>query len=308
MFWRQALYWILICIFDSMNFVYAILHPAKPSPRLEESESDTFDVAEIVMRRELTTDDSIRKISPYLGKRVVRICSDTVVKVAAISRYGTQECPEANCMNFVRKHTSIPVPAVRRTVEHDGEALILMEYVEGQQLAECWVEMSIWQKISVACTLRRYFNSLRALESSIPGPPGTEPLDCETLIFGEDIIAGPFEKFDDLAKHFLVRRKNLSPLFKSRSLVFSHNDLSTRNVLIGTDGKVWLLDWQFGGFYPPWFDPISMWLQAITWRDQREDKRFRSWLLLLPFIFNPSYRDWHIAVESVGFGKMFGMY
>jgi aminoglycoside phosphotransferase (APT) family kinase protein len=245
------------------------------------------------------------KMTPafLISQPVVRICDDTVVKVSPISR-NEKDCAEVNCINFVRNFTTIPVPGIRRTVQREGVCYILMEYVDGTQVAECWGKMTLWQKMSLACTLRRYFKQLRLLKGSVPGPPAVQPLECEALPFGSYPV-GPFADFQALANHFLKANKRLAPLFKSRELVFSHNDLNIRNLLIGIDGTVWLLDWQFAGFYPQWLDPLAMWFQAISWYAQWEDKRFGLWLKFLPFIFNPSFRQWKYAVRTIGAGKMF---
>ncbi|KAH9971786.1 hypothetical protein BJV77DRAFT_958133, partial [Russula vinacea] len=34
----------------------------------------------------------------------------------------------------------------------------------------------------------------------------------------------------------------------SRPLVFTHGDLSMRNIIFGTDGRIWLVDWALSGF------------------------------------------------------------
>ena len=44
----------------------------------------------------------------------------------------------------------------------------------------------------------------------------------------------------------------------SLSLVLTHGDINVHNVKLGTDGKVWLLDWGLAGMYPQWFEYASI--------------------------------------------------
>lgn len=42
------------------------------------------------------------------------------------------------------------------------------------------------------------------------------------------------------------------------TLVFTHHDLAPRNILLDSHGKIWLLDWDYAGFYPSYFEYASM--------------------------------------------------
>ena len=44
----------------------------------------------------------------------------------------------------------------------------------------------------------------------------------------------------------------------SLPLVLTHLDIHPNNIIIGDDGRVWLIDWEFAGFYPQWFEYTSM--------------------------------------------------
>jgi thiamine kinase-like enzyme len=43
----------------------------------------------------------------------------------------------------------------------------------------------------------------------------------------------------------------------SQPMVLTHGDLSLHNIIMGNDGKMWLVDWEFSGFYLPWFEYIA---------------------------------------------------
>ena len=53
-------------------------------------------------------------------------------------------------------------------------------------------------------------------------------------------------------------RPDSEPFDDSRPLVFTHSNLSMRNIIFGRDGRIWLVDWGKSGIFPPWFEYISM--------------------------------------------------
>ena len=44
----------------------------------------------------------------------------------------------------------------------------------------------------------------------------------------------------------------------SLPLVLTHLDIHPDNVIVGDDGRVWLIDWELAGFYPQWFEYVGM--------------------------------------------------
>ena len=44
----------------------------------------------------------------------------------------------------------------------------------------------------------------------------------------------------------------------SLPLVFTHLDINPSNIIVGDDSRVWLIDWEFAGFYPQWFEYVTM--------------------------------------------------
>ncbi|KAJ2891333.1 hypothetical protein MKZ38_000564 [Zalerion maritima] len=77
----------------------------------------------------------------------------------------------------------------------------------------------------------------------------------------------------------LDRRPWPPKLSESEDLVLCHNDLSTQNIFVdpGTFQIVGIIDWEFAGFFPPYFE-LPLW-REITWdggRKMYEDARPRS--------------------------------
>jgi len=261
-------------------------------------ESDQWDDAEILRR----FDDS-EGVLPNVP-HVRKIGDDTLVK--ATWDMGAPHL-EASSLEFVRMHTTIPIPRVwRRMTDEGGDTLIVMDYIPGERLDHVWPSLSLWSKLSVAFTLRRYIRQLRQIEdshSSVPGPVADYPQICDSYMSG-DKPYGPFPDYASLSA-FYNRKLDIAkkvtypdrhgnaipcappdtePFDDSRPLVFTHTDLSMRNIIFGRDGRIWLVDWARSGFFPPWFEYVSMVYAA------ENDKAPGSWNYLIPFIADPLFK------------------
>ncbi|KIY46229.1 kinase-like protein [Fistulina hepatica ATCC 64428] len=222
--------------------------------------------------------------------RPVRVTPDTVAK-----RIYATNMSEVYMMACALDLTTIPVPAIRRVVHDDGIQLwLVMDYIEGETLDVVWPRMSWWRRLCVVWTIRGYIRQLRRIplpNPDIPGPfDGTgDPFRCEGFYFTED-GAGPFNSYADLVAWYDMKRqitayyepKNnapFPPFDASEPLTFVHGDLNMRNILIGTDGKVWLIDFGCAGAYPPWFEYAGLLLFAGI-----GSMGPRSWTFFVPFM------------------------
>jgi len=48
------------------------------------------------------------------------------------------------------------------------------------------------------------------------------------------------------------------------TLVFTHCDLNPSNILIRRDQIVGIIDWEFSGWYPPYWEYTSAWFGNLT--------------------------------------------
>lgn len=76
------------------------------------------------------------------------------------------------------------------------------------------------------------------------------------------------------------------PYKDSGSFVFTHGDLNMRNVILGADGQVWLIDFGWSGYYPPAFEHIAASMSAVL-----VDYAPWSWRILVPFITGAYFYD-----------------
>ena len=175
---------------------------------------------------------------------------------------------EGAAFEFVRKRTTIPIPRIRWAIEdEDGYTFIVMDYIPGERLDHVWPSLSLWSKLWVALTLRRYIRQLHQINSSVPGPVVDSPQKCDTYMFGGK-PCGPFPDYASLSAFYNRKldiakkvtfpnghgnrircaRPDCEPFDDSRPPVFTHSDLSMRNIIFGRDGRIWLVDWVSQGF------------------------------------------------------------
>ncbi|KAG6843214.1 hypothetical protein H0H93_001842, partial [Arthromyces matolae] len=198
----------------------------------------------------------------YTG--VKKITEKTLIK----SYSGAHVHAVAHLVNLVALQTDIPIPRVQEVVTTpNGGGVIVMDFIKGaKQLGEVWKNMSWWQKLKVALTLREYLDALRKIQyphSDRVGNPFIVPrfrMRLEGLQFGDYDVPPPRSTKRRLATFIrsysrscrrTVRRL---PRYLFDTLVVTHNDLNMRNILVDENGTLWIIDWDWAGFFPPWFE------------------------------------------------------
>ncbi|KAH7931321.1 kinase-like protein [Leucogyrophana mollusca] len=217
-------------------------------------------------------------------------------------------------MNFVASHTSIPVPKVRGVVSWDDSWWLFMDYIEGVDMSVAWPMLSAEARDDVAQTLHNYILQLRAINLPHPNTPGPingtgKPLPCIGRYFTED-NAGPFPTYEEMSAWYAAKHRVAEAAFKlhqtadypytssnltfdaSFPLVLTHADISLGNVVLGKDGKVWLIDWERCGAYPQWFEYSGI----KAYEDHSNIPE--SWLQLAPVIAG-DYSEQHQFLREI---------
>ncbi|KAG6860321.1 hypothetical protein C0995_012679 [Termitomyces sp. Mi166 len=224
--------------------------------------------------------------------RVKRLTPKTIVK-PTMNMEDLKDMAEANALNLVFAESTIPVPRVHRVITTSESFFIVMDYIPGQTLAE---------------TLRRYIRRLRRLEAPCTTPPGpvsgNGPLVCRSPLFGYvRSTHGPFASYAELSHFFNERHKMAADLKKiplddpsrankfddSEALVLTHQDLNLRNMILGEDGRLSIIDWGWSGYYPRWFEHIAMQRQNQSEDISGTNDKF--WKVLIPFIAGPYFQQ-----------------
>ncbi|TBU44082.1 kinase-like domain-containing protein [Dichomitus squalens] len=215
-------------------------------------------------------------ILPLTDTRSYVSASDTNISWSSHSRFAT----------VVFHHTTIPVPRVRRVIRYDSDeySVFIMDRIPGRQLAQVWPSLSILGKLRVAFTLRSYIQQLRAIRH-----PRSVALICPCPMFGEiGPPRGPFSSYCEAGAASTAMPSE--PFDDIRPLVLTHCDLNMRNILVGDDGRLWLIDWGWSGFYPEWFEYVTARRRSELVPSAKPDHRV--WEALMPFICGPYFRQW----------------
>ena len=188
-----------------------------------------------------------------------------------------------------------------------------MDKIPGRVLSDVWEELLDWKRIWVIFTLADYVRQLRAIRhprSTIPGPvaPLGEPArPCESPVFGPVIpTRGPFKSYEKLAAFFNKRYRKLieyeqrvdkarakqlvlaDPFDDKEPLVLTHQDIAMSNVIVGDDGRLWLIGWELAGFYPPWFEYVGM---RVSAQPSLINKRDPLWDAAISFVCGSYHRQ-----------------
>lgn len=192
---------------------------------------------------------------------------------------------EAASIEFIATKTSIPVPRVYASFLHKNRAYIIMERIQGTSLAKAWKTLSDASRDHIMLQLRRMLMELRTLAPS----PGTGIQSCVGGSLRDSRIPrsrprfGPFSTVQDF--HLWLREELRPEEHPNRNNdedwqdiikmvarqdgpwpppVFSHGDLNPFNILVRGDRVVAIIDWEFAGWYPGYWEYTSAWLGNKT--------------------------------------------
>lgn len=201
---------------------------------------------------------------------------------------------EAATMKFISENTSIPVPKVHCSFVHKGRTYILMERIKGEMIGPALGSLGDDGQNKVFAQLKRMVDEMR----SLPPPSNTGVQSCtggslwDSRIRRCESRMGPFATVQDF--HFWLRdgfrfadHKHKDRLKSEEGQemarmeemqdgpwpppVFTHADLNPGNILVRGDDVVGIIDWEFSGWYPHYWEYTSAWYGNLTrtgWQDE----------------------------------------
>jgi len=216
-----------------------------------------------------------KAVLPQTGEVLHSFFHRSVLQISAtqVLKLGADITPdEADMMRFVNTHIpSVPCPIVH-SVKDYGEGPrrkvgILMDHVAGSTLESVWPTASDREKSAYTTQLREIVQHLHEPAGQFIGRVGHRPC-VDPGGFGEDAPdMGPFddeESFNHYRKERVRATKGDDAASRVASLqksghrfVLTHGDLSDRNILV-KDGKITgLVDWEFSGWYPEYWESVQ---------------------------------------------------
>ncbi|KAL6703514.1 hypothetical protein ACN47E_009612 [Coniothyrium glycines] len=201
-------------------------------------------------------------------------------------KYGSSvNLREASSLQFVAKHTSVPVPRVYCAFAHSNRTYIVMERIHGDPVGSGWLKRSEQSRVKILDQLRDMVGEMRRIKP--PTGIGVAHVDGGPLydprILGTSNHFGPFKTNQDFHRHLRggveahpLHNPQISELISQQDRfqsapVFTHGDLSSLNVLASGDEVVGIIDWETAGWYPSYWEYTTAWNvnpQNQFWRDE----------------------------------------
>ncbi|KAF2785864.1 kinase-like protein [Melanomma pulvis-pyrius CBS 109.77] len=174
----------------------------------------------------------------------------------------------------VVRQLGIRAPCIKRTIIYERDAFCVMERIQGATLEEMWTRLSWCMTIKIAFQLRHFVKLLRSMTSSTAGSLATG--ECLSFWLEDRYGLPARSRAEDIAyfiqfwMNFVSIRKeieaatqvsadakrHISPI--ARTFIFTHHDLAPRNLIVDSSGQLWLIDWDYAGFYPIYFEYASL--------------------------------------------------
>jgi Choline/ethanolamine kinase len=204
----------------------------------------------------------------------------------------------------------LPVPGIKRVVRKARDAYIIMSRIHGRTMEAAWPNMS-W--LSTICTVFQLRHCIKTMRSRISPTAGSLITGKCNSIWLDDYYGLPEHATPEVLFSFIqfwlqyhprrkrinAQRINIRELHKlpaiQKYFVFTHQDLAPRNLLLDEQDNLWLVDWEYSGWYPNYFEYAGMQnsgLHLITLAD-----KLRWWLFC--FISVGIYRNESRALAVV---------
>ncbi|OBT63785.1 hypothetical protein VE03_06949 [Pseudogymnoascus sp. 23342-1-I1] len=194
----------------------------------------------------------------------------------------------------------LPVPHVHEAHSTpDGGTAIRMDYIPGENLKEVWPSMTPGQKNDIAIQLRDIIDKMRSLASESNAIRSCSGGGIRDLRSYFDYNGGLFpdeESFNSFILDFrpkvtpkaVLRGLNSLPTCNHR-LTFSHCDLSQHNFIVRDNKIVGLIDWEFAGWFPEYWEYIKFF----------ERPSHRDWFDYSDIIFSQKYDKELIDFQAI---------
>ncbi|OAX82440.1 hypothetical protein ACJ72_03202, partial [Emergomyces africanus] len=182
----------------------------------------------------------------------------------------------------------VRAPSIKRTIETAENVYVVMERIYGQTLDEAWIHLGWFTTLRLAFQLRQFIHRMRAQTSTTAGSLSN---GICTSVWIDDYYGLPSHASPESITVFINFWLNFVPPSRHKQgnhhykellsqhhvpLVFTHQDLAPRNMIVDERCQLWLLDWDYSGWYPVYFEYASMqnfdvpsnwrWIDRFRWK------------------------------------------
>lgn len=274
------------------NFSATVLFPLSESTKsLILSDPEHSDLTHGVRR--LVQHSEVIWMPPFGTFSIVLKCSPTVALKIVLN---LDNFTEYTTLQYLEIHKpNIPAPRPLGLIRLGKCILIFMSLMPGTTLGAVWQELDDSLKRSVQQQLNDIFVELRSMnrpeDSPLGGVSGEGCQDLRRHVRHTKTPIWTTKDFDDWQfsnPHFgsliyIEALRRLSPPFSERH-VLSHNDLRPDNITVKfEDGQcrvTGIIDWQFAGFYPEYYESTKV-MNGLSTNESSD------WYLFIPECISP---------------------
>jgi hypothetical protein len=220
----------------------------------------------------------------YFGRKIMYDSNRKIVQISA-TRLIKGPCTEQEleALLFIMDRPSIQTPQVHRTYRrHDG-LFIEMEFIHGRRLDQAWPAVGSHERGAVMKQLGETISAIRNVRNDTAVCVGS----ARGGPFKDGRIASRTNAPCSTLEQFHLQLRGGVPLEKCQETfgddvyechrrhyesVFAHADLCPRNIILTDSLQPVLIDWEFSGWWPEYWEHtksvFSMWEKVPGWEDE----------------------------------------
>lgn len=174
----------------------------------------------------------------------------------------------------------LPVPHIHCIEPLEDGYSITMDYVPGERLDKVWETMSLDEKHSLCAQLKTVLTTMHACTDNPTGTIGS----CDGTMVQDLRRYSTYtsEALPDEAAFnaFLLDLIKATPqplaaelgrrLSTDHQIVFTHADLAQHNIIMQDKKLAAIIDWQFSGWYPEWWEYIKFFERFAVGKDWKD--------------------------------------
>jgi aminoglycoside phosphotransferase (APT) family kinase protein len=248
---------------------------------------DHQDLSEVIIQ--LLDESEVLYQSPFAATCMVFRVSEGIAAKVTVEEYMTNEY---QALAYLQEHLpDFPAPKLHGVVRIDGYGLLFSTFIPGLDLEKAWPQLEDADKASISAQLDAQLSKLRSLPFPANTPlGGVQGQGCKDGRRGIRVSSKPVLDAKQFEDFIFTGSKTASPMYTQflrrmipaspARIVFTHGDIRPANIMVDkSDGGPWtvvaLVDWDFSGFYPEYWECVKM-TNNLTPSD-RDD-----WYMFLP--------------------------